>query len=428
VDAAVLDATAHPDDAGATGRLGMVLHAYQKLDLAELCYRRAHAMDPKAFEWPYYLTVVEQLRGEMPQTIDDARAAVKIDPSSRPGRMRLAEALLQAHELKESLEIYEKLVAEEPDLALYQYGLGKVLAAQGTTITDAVPHLRRACELSPNFSAAHYALAVAYQGIGDPAQSGREMEIYRKNPDAAPPEDPLMAQITALNRGGLIGIQAARQDLAQGRPADAAKELETAIANNPSDEAAHSILVSVYRQLKQPDKAEQQYRIAVQLTPSTSAHYAFGLLMLDQDRYADAGQAFRRALDVNPHDTGASTSLGRLLELQGDTQGAIRQCGIALESNPNSRAAHYVLGLALLKDGQTQDAIAHLLKTLEPVDGKTPGYMMAVADAYRKAGDESRAKNYEQLSGGSGNSALDAPAVLAEESDAGIGQGAAPGR
>lgn len=42
----------------------MVLHSYQQLDLAEICYRRAHLLAPKSFEWPYYLTVVEQIHGE----------------------------------------------------------------------------------------------------------------------------------------------------------------------------------------------------------------------------------------------------------------------------------------------------------------------------------------------------------------------------
>jgi tetratricopeptide (TPR) repeat protein len=155
VDAAV----AHPGVSAASGRLGMILHAYQQLDLAEICYRRAHLLDPKAFEWAYYLAVVEQIHGETKLAVADARAAVKPDAASRPARMRLAESLLQAKEFKESRKLYEKLVAEEPDLALYHYGLGKVLAAQGSqnpesipeSMKDAIEQFRRACDLSPIF-------------------------------------------------------------------------------------------------------------------------------------------------------------------------------------------------------------------------------------------------------------------------------------
>jgi tetratricopeptide (TPR) repeat protein len=218
IEAAVRDAAARPDDAGASGRLGMALHTYQELDLAEICYRRAHLLDPKAFEWAYYLTVVEQIHGETQQAIADARAAVQLDPASKPARMRLAEALLQGKEFGQSRKLYEKLVAEEPDLALYHYGLGKALAAQGS-LPEAIAQYHRACELSPVFSAARYALAMAYRQSKDIGQASRQLAIYQRNPSGSPPEDSWMAQITALNQGGLIRAQAAQQYLAQGRPA-----------------------------------------------------------------------------------------------------------------------------------------------------------------------------------------------------------------
>jgi tetratricopeptide (TPR) repeat protein len=404
VDTALRDASAHPEAAAACGRLGMLLHTYSQLDLAEICYRRAHLLDPKAFEWAYYLAVVEQTHGETKQAIADARAAVRLDRASRPARMRLAESLLQAKEFKESRRLYEKLVAEEPDLAVYHYGLGKALAAQGSVdpglMRDAIEQYRRACELSPVFSAARYALAMAYRQTKDIEQASRELVIYQRNPSGSPPEDPMMAQITALNQGGLIRAQAAQQYLAQGRPDEAAKQLETAVANDPNDETAHSNLVAVYWELQQWDKAEEHYRIAVKLNPATSSHYVFGLVMLDKKRYPEAAEAFRRALVLNPRDNGANTQLGRVFELQGDLKGAIRQYEVALESDPNSRATNYVLGMALLKQGQGQAAIEHLLKTLQPVDEKTQGYTRELAAAYRKVGDENRARYFYQVAGG----------------------------
>jgi len=395
----VRDAATHPDDAGASGRLGMALHTYQALDLAEVCYRRARLLDPKSFAWAYYLTAVEQIHGEIPQAVADARAAAKLDPSSKPARMRLAEALLQSRKFKESRNLYEKLVAEEPDLAVYHYGLGKALAALGSQ-TEAIAQYQRACELSPVFSAARYALAMMYRQAGDLDQATRQLAIYQRNPNGSPPEDSMMVQITALNQGGLIRAQAAQQYLAQGRPDEAAKQLETAVAGDPNDETAQSNLVAVYWELKQWDKAEQHYRIAARLNPATSAHYPFGLVMLDQKRYREAEEAFRRALALNPRDNGANTQLGRVLDLQGDLKGAIRQYEIALESDPNSHATNYVLGEALLKAGQGQQAIEHLLKTIQPVDEKTPAYTRELAAAYRKLGNEERAGYFFRLAGG----------------------------
>ncbi len=386
IDAAVVDAGSHADDAAATGRLGMVLHAYQQLEQAELCYRRAHLMDPKAFEWPYYLTVVEQIRGEESSAIDDARAAVKIDPDSRPARMRLADALLKGRNFKESREIYEKLVKEEPDLAMYHYGLGKVLAAQGGSTLEAIPQLRRACELSPNFSAARHALAMAYRDVQDMQNAGVELTTYQKNPKSAPPEDPPMAQITSLNRGGLIRAQAAQQYLALGRPADAVKQLESAVANDPNDEVAHSSLVTAYWELKQWDKAEPHYRIAAKLNPSTNSHYVYGLIMLEQSRYTEAAQAFQKALELNPRDSGANIQLGRILEQRGEVPGAIKLYETALESDPNSRAANYALGTALPQTGPDPDRNRSSAEDAPTRRSKDPGIHVAAGNRLPKSG------------------------------------------
>ncbi len=424
VRAALNQVSAQPNDAAANGRLGMVLHSYQQLDLAETFYRRAHLLDPKSFEWAYYLTVVEQIHGETQQAVADARAAVKLQASSRPARMRLAEALLQAHQYREARKIYQQLVEEEPDLAIYQYGLGKALEAEGN-LAEAVVHYKQACDVAPGFAAARYALAMAYRSSNNLPAAREQLRIYQNTTAIVPPEDSLMQQITALNQGGLQRAQAAQQYIAQHRPLDAARELETAVANDPNDEIAHTNLVAVYWELKQYDKAEEHYRIAAKLNPATAAHYTFGLVMLDQKRYAEAAAAFRRAIELNPRDNGANTQLGRVLELQGDLKGAIRQYEKALESDPNSRATNYLLGEALLKSGQGQAGVEYLLKTIQPpVDEKTPRYMREIAVAYRKIGNDERARYYLQMAGGGQLTASSGDSLAGQNAGVGVIQGA----
>src|SRR5260370_37742964 len=46
VDAAIAAARTRPDDANATGRLGMVLQAHKQLQGARQCYRRAATDEP----------------------------------------------------------------------------------------------------------------------------------------------------------------------------------------------------------------------------------------------------------------------------------------------------------------------------------------------------------------------------------------------
>ncbi len=417
VDTAARDAMMSPDDAAATGRLAMVLQAYQQFDLAEQCYRRAHAMDPKAFEWPYYLTVIEQLRGETRQAIEDAQAAVAIDSSSRPARMRLADALLQGGRIDESRKIYEALVKEEPDRALFHYGLGRALATSGSTILDAVEEYKRACQLAPAFGAAHLELSKGYSQIGDANSAAREMAEYQRNPAGAPPEDALMAQITALNPGGLMKARTAREYLADGKPAEAAKQLEATLAVNPNDEAAQSDLVLAYWRLKQFDKMQDHYQAALKLNPATSANDVYGLAMIGQSRYSEAGSAFQRALTANPKDPLANAQAGWILQMQGDLDGAVRSYTAALAIDPSSRSANYLMGVALLKQNQAKQAIDYLLKTIEPVDAKTPGYLRQLSEAYKKAGDDEQARRYSPALAPNAQAAEISPALLAGQLD-----------
>ncbi|HXE63790.1 MAG TPA: tetratricopeptide repeat protein [Bryobacteraceae bacterium] len=402
VDSAIRDAVMNPEDAGATGHLAMVLHAYQQFEPAEQCYRRARIIDPKTFEWAYYLTVIEQLRGETRQAIEDAQAAVGLDSSSKPARMRLADALLQGGRIDESRKIYEALVKEEPDRAIFHYGLGRALAIRGTTILDAVEQYKRTCQLAPAFGAAHLELSKGYSQIGDPVSAAREMAEYQKNPAGAPPEDSLMAQVTALNPGGLMKARTAHEYLADGKPSEAVRQLEATLAANPNDEAAQTDLVLAYWQLKQFDKAQDHYQAALKLNPATPANDIYGLAMLSQSRYSEAGSAFQRALTVNPKDPLANAQMGWILQMQGDLDGAIRSYTVALAADASSRSANYLMGVALLKQDQPKQAIEYLLKTIEPVDAKTPGYLRQLSDAYQKAGDEDHAHHYGQMAAPNG--------------------------
>lgn len=396
IDDALTAAYAAPNDANATGRLGMVLQAYQQLDVAEICYRRAHLMDPKTFSWIYYLAVVEETRGEVSNAIDDARVAVKLDPTNRAARMHLAESLLSSHEYVESRRLYEKLIQEEPDRALYYYGLGKVLAGQGTTVFDAIPQLKKAIDLSPNFAAAHYQLALAYRQTHDLDQYNRELLVYQKDLGNAPPEDALIAQVTALNRAGSGNLM---------RPEEIIRELQSAVADNPNDEIAHASLVKEYWLLKQYDKAEEQYEEAHRLNANTAPDYIFGEIMLERKRYTEAGDAFRRALANNPKDPNATLGLGRVYEGQRDLGNAIDEYQAAVAAAPDSREANGLLGEALVKKNQFQPAIDHLLKALPPdyeqqkPDAQTSEYLLKLGEAYAQIGNGNKSGYYLKLAG-----------------------------
>ena len=55
---ALAEARAHPQDAAATARLGMLLHAWEQWDAAAAVYARVRQLE-RRFEWFYLAGVVE---------------------------------------------------------------------------------------------------------------------------------------------------------------------------------------------------------------------------------------------------------------------------------------------------------------------------------------------------------------------------------
>ena len=161
VQTALDAAKARPNEAQANGRLGMVLHAYQQYAAAEVCYERAHRLDPREFRWLYYQATVLASQGKYEtagQTFERALAL----RDYLPARLQRAEALLSAGKLEESGRLFDSLTAQNPELAQAHYGLGRVLSSMRQT-REAIAAFRKACELFPAYGASHYALALALQ-------------------------------------------------------------------------------------------------------------------------------------------------------------------------------------------------------------------------------------------------------------------------
>jgi superkiller protein 3 len=386
---------AAPESAQANADFGMLLHAHQQYQTAEIFYQRTRILEPDSFRWLYYLGVVQSGQGNYEQAAETLRAARQIDSQFPPARLRLAEALRSARQLEESREIYEALVREQPANAEAHYGLGRALAEQRQP-AEAVTHLMRACELVPNFGAAHYALALAYRDLGEAAKSKQHLAIYEEHKTGSPPvDDPLMAAVNDLKTGASVHLR-------QGIQLDAAGDLEQSIAAHeraveadPELLQAHINLVALYGRQGQVDKAEQHYRDALEINPNQAElHYNFGVLAVESGRPERAAEAFRKALEINPNYAEAHTNLGQMLEKQGRIDDALSHYRSALANKPNFRLARYHLGRMLLAKGRNQEAIEAFENTLGVEDEHTPLCLYGLMAAHARAGEYQKASEY----------------------------------
>ncbi len=381
-----------PEDADAAAELGRVLQAYERYGEAEVQYQRAHSLAPQRFDWLYLLAEVRRRLGKTEEAIHGFARALEVDPGYLPGRVRLADALLEGGRIEESERQYREALAARPGDPLALYGLGRALALQGKT-REALEPLASACRIFPEFGAAHYALALAHRDLGNGERARLHLERYRSHPNRWPARgDRLLDSLAGLKGGAQTRLARGVELAEEGRLDEAVREHLAALQAAPSLAQAHVNLISLQARLGRDEEAEHHYREAVKLQPGLAeAHYDFGVLSSSRGRLAEAEQAFERALGINPHHPQAHNNLGAVLERLGRAEEAARHYREAVTADPTYRTARFNLGRTLLALGRIEEAAAELSRTLLPEDQDTPRYLYALAAANIRLGNLAKA-------------------------------------
>ena len=384
-----------PRDAEANGYLAMLLHAHGQYAAAEASYRRAHAFDPRAFRWLYYLALAESAQGKNTEALAALRKALRMESEYGPARLKLAELALETGDRPRSIETYTELAKTRPYAARAWYGLGKAYSAEGEW-QRAIAALAQACEAHPGYGAAHYALATAYRRVGQTKTADQHVAAYERHRSDEPPvEDPLLAAISSFSMSASNYVKTGAELESQGKLSEALEAHRKALELDPSLQQAHINLISLYGRMGDAAAAEKHYRSVLLLNPqSAGAHYNFGVLAVENKRYAEAKSAFEKALQANPQHADAHTNLGYLLEQEGKLYDAARHYRAAIENKPELRLAHFHLGRVLLNRRLYPEAIEEFNRTLTPEDDTTPGYVYALAIAFGRSGDAARAAEH----------------------------------
>ena len=209
-----------PDSLLALYNLGFIAHRSRRYDEAETHLRRAIQLSPRHPEAHYRLGLTYLAQTRTDEAIAALKQAVEIDPEhvgahfnlanafARAGRMREAEehqsryaalsgrseaeveirtqivslsTVALQHEMNdrftEALAEYENLAAQFPEHAPLYKEIGRLRMKLGRP-QEALAALRRAVELDPRLSDAHYLLAALYRQMGDREAAERELEVF----------------------------------------------------------------------------------------------------------------------------------------------------------------------------------------------------------------------------------------------------------
>jgi tetratricopeptide (TPR) repeat protein len=381
-----------PRDAGRNLQLGRLLHAYQMLPPAILCYQRARLLQPGDFAAAYLLGIAQAQSGDDAGATANLRAALTIDPGFGPARLRLGEVLFKTGELIQARALFEVLLAQQPDSAWGHYRLAQVLSALGD-VDGAINHNRRAIEIYEDFGPAHYALALAYRDQGDTRLAQTHMGRYDANPEQTPPhDDSLLEALEMFDISAQTQVRRAMQLERAGQESEALRALQQAVAVEPQSVEAHSQLVRLYHRLNDVEGAQQHYRAVTVLQPNAiMANIEYGSLLAEQGRFTDAAAAFEQALIADPDHSVAHTLLAQAREELEQTGEAERHYRLALDSDPNNRLAALLLGRLLMRADRRIEAEPYLKLAGQGDRHEHAFYLLRIAQVYHEAGERLRA-------------------------------------
>ncbi|MCH7701167.1 MAG: tetratricopeptide repeat protein [Planctomycetes bacterium] len=334
---------ADPADARRHAVLGAVYEANQLWLEAHACYVNASSLDPDDRTWAYHAAVTQREIGDAAGALTAFRKLAVAHPDHPALQYRLGQALLESGEHEEAAQAFHRTMALVPDVAHGYLGAGDVKIRTGD-FQEAVDYLKRATEIDPNDSVAHYLLGMAYRSLGEMDSARRELArgvggkktflIDRWTDEAS-------QYVVGVARQ--LGIAA--DHIEAGRPAQAVIVLQEALSGHPNDINVMNNLSIAYMRLERFDDAQDILLRAVEIdnqafmTFINLASCFLRMNRLDQalgysDRSVELGSAVGRA-----HFTRGRilTGLGRYE----DARAALTTAASLDARNPN---VHLILG------------------------------------------------------------------------------------
>lgn len=189
--------------------------------------------------------------------------------------------------------------------------------------------------LAPESIRVHVNLAQAYQEAGDGSRARAAYEeVVRRWPDRPETAD-------ALNNLGNLERDA-------GRPEEALRAFEAALALQPSHVAARNGRALALQAIGRADDAERELAAALAIDPTAATtHSNLGNLYFRRQEIARARDAYLEAVRLDPDHADAHNNLGSAYHLLGERALAEREYRTALRLDPQSAGAQRNLAILL---------------------------------------------------------------------------------
>jgi len=369
------------------GVTGQIYQAYSLNSTAKDCYVNASRLAPKDFRWVYLLGKLYEREGDAQQAINSYNAAGLVRPDYFPIFVSLGNIYLQLNRLGEAEASFRRALENNENIAAAQYGLGQA-ALSKRSYADAARYLEKALSLAPESNRLHYALAMAYRGLGRMDQARSHLAL--SGTVGVRGSDPLVDSLQDLIKGARLYLIRGRMALEARRFSEAVGLFRQAVAAQPGNLTAHFNLGAALTQTGDLPGAIEQFEETLRLDPNhPNAHYNLGLLLAQLNRHEESTKHLQSAVSDQPADNNARFLLGQeLLKLRRFDE-AETELSRVVQSDPDNEDALLGWAMSLLRKKQYERALEVLEKGHEqfPGKGRTSvmlAYLLATSPRYEK--------------------------------------------
>ena len=339
-----------PQNAEAHRNRGNVLRELERPDSARAAHERATALRAEAAAQANFDQALVLCRqGRFAEAENLCEHILRGAPSNFDALYLLGVISLQRQRLPQSIELIDKAIAINPNVAEAHNNLGIALSAEAR-FEKALTHYDKAIALRPDYAEAYFNRGVLFQKM-------TRLQDALTSYDEAIIHNPLDAK-AHNNRGNVLA------DLR--RFEDAVKSYDCAIAAAPNFFEAYNNRGFALHSLGRVEEALESYDKAIALKPDYfDAHVNRGNMLRVAKRYAEALAAYDRAIAIKPDLAQSWLGRGLVLNARRQYDGAMTAFDKALVLQPAMAAAWLGRGRSRCRVGRIQEGIQDLEQALK---------------------------------------------------------------
>jgi Flp pilus assembly protein TadD len=270
-------------------------------------------------------------------------AAPAPTPAPTPGPLERGETFLGHKQYEKAEAQLRKAVEQNPTSARAHGNLALALLAQRKN-REAVDAARLAAAFGPKTPEARYIFGLALAADGRPVDAAREFE-----------------RAVALKPGETAPLAALAAAYAAAEDERTAATYEKLLALRPADPKIRAELAEYLWRTEKIDEGNRVIAQAIEAFPTNAElHVRYGRSLTQQDRPADAARALEKARSLGSRDASTFALLAGSYELAGDAQAAQTVLAEGVRAHPANASLRHDLGRLWLAEGRAEEALPEL--------------------------------------------------------------------